>query len=88
MPRAMWRGAIQFGLVTIPVKLLRLFDADCRRAGIPKRDQRGRTVDLHALRTTFGTHLARAGVPLSTAQKLMRHKDPKLTAKGPIASCS
>ena len=32
-------------------------------AGIPKRDDRGRTLDVHALRTTFGTLLSRAGFP-------------------------
>ena len=37
-------------------------------------------LDFHALRTTFATMLSRAGVQLVTAQKLMRHSDPKLTA--------
>ncbi|MDR0361355.1 MAG: site-specific integrase [Planctomycetota bacterium] len=37
-------------------------------------------LDFHALRTTFGTMLSQAGVQLVTAQKLMRHHDPKLTA--------
>jgi integrase len=64
----------------IPADLLRRFYADLKRAGIPRQDARGRLVDIHALRTTFGTHLAVAGVPLTTAQKLMRHNDPKLTA--------
>jgi hypothetical protein len=59
---------------------LRRFYADLKRAGIPKLDPRGRVLDVHSLRTTFGTHLALAGVPLTTAQKLMRHADPKLTA--------
>ncbi|WP_165249229.1 tyrosine-type recombinase/integrase [Paludisphaera soli] len=64
----------------IPADLLRRFYGDLKRAGIPKTDGRGRILDIHALRTTFGTHLAAAGVPLATAQKLMRHADPKLTA--------
>lgn len=34
-----------------------------------------------AARTTFGTLLYEAGVDLRTAQELMRHTDPKLTAK-------
>ncbi len=67
-------------LYPIPKDLIRRFHADCRRAGIPRTDDRGRVVDIHALRTTFGTGLAAAGVPLITAQKLMRHSDPKLTA--------
>ena len=37
-------------------------------------------VDFHALRTTYGTLLARAGVSLAQAQKLMRHSTPALTA--------
>jgi len=43
----------------IPADLIRRFHADCRRAGIARRDGRGRQIDLHALRTTFGTMLAR-----------------------------
>ncbi len=35
--------------------------------------------DFHALRVTFITNMARAGVPLSQAVKLARHSDPKLT---------
>src|SRR5262249_26232722 len=41
---------------------------------------RGRTLDVHALRTTFGTLLSKGGVPLRTAQAAMRHSDPSLTA--------
>ena len=63
----------------IPHCFLKRFDADCARAGIPKRDGRGRTVDVHSLRTTFGTWLARAGVAPRTAQALMRHSDIRLT---------
>ena len=44
----------------IPTDLIRRFHADCRRAGIARRDGRGRQIDLHALRTTFGTMLARS----------------------------
>ena len=33
-----------------------------------KADERGRTVDVHALRHTFGTQLSKAGVPWWTAQ--------------------
>ena len=64
----------------IPADLIRRFHADCRRAGIARRDGRGRQIDLHALRTTFGTMLARSGVSMRTAQQLMRHSDIRLTA--------
>jgi len=37
-------------------------------------------VDRKCLRKTFCTHLASAGVDLRTAQRLMRHSDPRLTA--------
>jgi len=53
---------------------------DMKRAGIQNADNRGRTIDFHSLRTTFGSHLARAGVDLSTAQKLLRHSTPVLTS--------
>lgn len=48
-----------------------------------KTDERGRTIDVHALRHTFGTHLSkvgRAGAPLRTAQAAMRHSEESLTA--------
>ncbi len=40
---------------------------------IDKRDERGRTFDIHAFRTTFNSLLAAAGVPLTTRRILMRH---------------
>ena len=79
-------------LLNVPDGLSRLMNRDLVRAGIArmetrggrsvvlKIDARGRTVDVHALRTTFGSHLAKAGVPLRTAQAAMRHSDPALTA--------
>ncbi|MCO6436730.1 MAG: tyrosine-type recombinase/integrase [Phycisphaerae bacterium] len=67
-------------LFHIPSGLTRIFDRDLAVAGIPKRDERNRFVDIHALRVTFGTHLCAAGVPLRTAQAAMRHSKPELTA--------
>jgi Phage integrase family len=64
----------------VPTGLDKIFNRDLTAAGIAKRDERGRTLDVHALRTTFGTLLGRGGVPLRTAQAAMRHSDPKLTA--------
>jgi integrase len=52
---------------------------DLARAGIEFETPAG-VVDFHALRVTFGTSLARAGVSLALAQKLMRHSTPVLTA--------
>jgi integrase len=79
-------------MLDVPDGLIRIFDRDLVFAGIArvekrngkevviKTDERGRTIDIHALRHTFGTHLCRAGVPLRTAQAAMRHSDPSLTA--------
>lgn len=67
-------------LFDVPAGLCRIFDRDLSAAGIPKRDDRNRVVDIHALRVTFGTHLCAAGVPLRTAQAAMRHSKPELTA--------
>ena len=63
----------------IPVNLIKRFNADCKRAGIPKRDDRNRSVDIHSLRMTFNTWLAGAGVAPRIAQELMRHEDIDLT---------
>ncbi len=51
--------------------------ADCWR--IDKRDERGRTFDMHAFRTTFNSLLAGAGVPLTTRRILMRHAAEGIT---------
>jgi integrase len=67
-------------LFRVPSGLSRILDRDLAAAGIPKRDERNRVVDVHALRVTFGTHLCAAGVPLRTAQAAMRHSKPELTA--------
>lgn len=67
-------------LFHMPTGLTRIFDRDLAVAGIAKRDERNRVVDIHALRVTFGTHLCAAGVPLRTAQAAMRHSKSELTA--------
>jgi Phage integrase family len=64
----------------VPAGLLRILNRDLKAAGISKRDDRGRVIDVHAMRTTFGTLLSKGGVPLRTAQAAMRHSDPSLTA--------
>ena len=64
---------------TVPAGLVRILDRDLQAAGIPKRDDRGRTVDVHAMRTTFGTLLSKGGVLPRTAQAAMRHSKIDLT---------
>lgn len=58
-----------------------LMRADLEAAGIPYEDAQGRVYDLHALRGQYGTNLARAGVSLAAAQKLLGHASPTTTAK-------
>jgi integrase len=66
-------------LFTVPKALVKILDRDLRLAGIPKRDESGRTVDVHALRHCFGTLLSRSGVAPRTAQAAMRHSSVNLT---------
>lgn len=58
---------------------LRAFRADCEAAAIARVDPSGRVVDFHALRHTFITSLAAAGVHPKTAQMLARHSTITLT---------
>lgn len=73
------RASPETRLFVVPRDLSRILDRDLRTAGIPKRDDRGYTVDVHALRHTFGTHLSRGGVLPRTAQAAMRHSAIQLT---------
>ena len=57
------------------------FVGDCLAAKIERIDDRGHILVPYSFRHTFGTRLARAGVPLTTTQRLMRHSSPELTAK-------
>jgi integrase len=51
------------------------------KTAIVTEDALGRVIDLHAMRTTMGTKLARAGVAPQLCQKLMRHSDYKTTLR-------
>jgi integrase len=79
-------------LFTVPRDLVKILDRDLVAAGlarrvevspgkwkIDKQDERGRTIDVHALRHTFGTLLSKAGVAPRTAQAAMRHSTIDLT---------
>ena len=68
-------------LFDVPTGLVRILDRDLAAAGIPKRDDRGFTVDVHALRHTFATHLVAAGVAPRIAQAALRHSSLELTMK-------
>jgi integrase len=69
----------QTPVFNVPSGLIRILDRDLKAAGIPKVDERGRTVDVHALRQTFGTYLSKGGVAPRTAQAAMRHWTIDLT---------
>ncbi len=66
-------------LFNVPRDFIKIFDRDLAAASIPKTDDRDRTVDIHALRHTFGTHLSKAGVTPRIAQAAMRHSSLDLT---------
>ena len=66
-------------LFELPKQLNRAFDADLIFAGIPKVDDRGKCLDVHAFRHTFVTWLASSGASVAVVQKAARHSDPKLT---------
>lgn len=66
-------------LFHVPAGLLRLLNRDLEFAGIPKKDDRGHTFDVHGLRKTFGTLLAVSGVHPRVAQEAMRHSTIDLT---------
>ena len=58
---------------------LKRFREILKLAGIPQVDERGEKVDIHSLRHSFASRLARNGVGMAQAQKLLGHSDPKLT---------
>ena len=66
-------------LFNVPASLLRVLNRDLAAADIPKTDERGRAVDVHAMRMTLATMLSKAGVAPRTAQEIMRHSDIRLT---------
>ncbi len=66
-------------LFAVPRDFVKVLNLDIAAAGIPKFDDRGHVVDVHALRHTFGTHLSKAGVAPRVAQAAMRHSSLDLT---------
>ena len=66
-------------LFTVPVGLVNILNRDLKLAGIAKVDDRGRTLDVHALRHTCASHLARGGVAPRTPQAVLRHSTIDLT---------
>lgn len=58
----------------LPDKGIPRFRLDAEAAGIEREDKLGRTIDIHCLRYTYCTLLAKAGVNMRLVQKLMRHQ--------------
>lgn len=75
--RPVWGHARNFFAGLKATNVLRL---DLAAAGIPFETADGR-VDFHALRASYVTALAIAGVPVAHAQRMARHSDPRLTLR-------
>lgn len=71
--------AMPLDLVFAAIPNDRTVRKDLRDAKVPIADDEGRVVDFHALRTTTGTMLARAGVSPQMAQRVMRHANMATT---------
>lgn len=56
-----------------------VFRADLAAAGIGEEDERGRKVVVHSLRHSLATMLAQSQVPPAIAQRVLRHRDIRLT---------
>lgn len=65
----------------VPKNLTDQLRKDAKHAEIPVEDDQGRRLDFHALRATFVTLLARAGVAMQLTRRLARHTDPKITSR-------
>jgi hypothetical protein len=61
--------------------MMRIHDRVLRRAGIVKVDVEGRKIDVHALRHTYATRLARADVGMAKTQRLLGHASIATTAE-------
>lgn len=68
------------GRWAIDRRAARMLKLDLKAAGLEYTTEDGRIFDFHALRHQFISNLGKAGVPLTVAQSLARHSDPKLTA--------
>lgn len=66
-------------LFRVPRDLTKILYRDLLAAGIPRKDERGRTIDVHAMRHSFGTLLNKAGTAPRTVQAAMRHSSMDLT---------
>ncbi len=63
------------------IPMIGTFRKDLAAAKIDRMDERGREVVLHSLRHSLATMLAGSNVPMAVAQRVMRHRDIRLTAE-------
>ena len=75
------RSANELVFKTMPPigSVAKMLRKDLEAAGMPYQDDTGRFADFHALRHTYITNLARAGIHPKTAMDLARHSDINLT---------
>ncbi len=69
------------GVVFRSIPMVKTLHKDLRAAEIDVEDERGREVVLHSLRHSLATMLASSKVPMAVAQRIMRHRDIRLTAE-------
>lgn len=67
------------GRVHGPGSVRAYFDVVLGRAGVPKRDDRGRRVSPHCLRHTLASRLAVAGVSPELTAQMLGHLTPRIT---------
>lgn len=77
--RAYRDDAGEHGMVFESIPSMEEFRADLDAAKIEHQDARGRKVVLHSLRHSLATMLAAAGIAPAIAQRIMRHRDIRLT---------
>jgi len=70
---------IKYSDRTMRRKMKNIFDP-LFNEGLDSKDAKNRVV-IHSLRHTFASHLAINGTPIFTIQKLMNHRDIKMTMR-------
>ena len=64
---------------TVSKQAVKTLHRDCEVAGIERKDARGRTIDIHALRTSYCMLLQLSGASPRIAMSAMRHSKLELT---------
>jgi integrase len=64
-----------------PANVRRDFRSVLKLAGMTEHDERGRSLDVHALRATATTRMLRHGVDLPIVMEIVGHRDAKVTLR-------